>query len=137
MITEQEKVRARHHMGYLNVSAVQTFVAGIPANVESQFLIEGALNQILPQAEGQFRILLQRLDEVECQIDRNMENLAVSQVDEIKLREDEFKQLITRYKYWQGGIANLLAAPPNPFDQREWLGRGWGGGGGINAPVIG
>lgn|SRR5208282_699297 len=137
-ISEQDKVRARHHLGYLNVGSASTFVLGIPAGVQTQFTIEGAFSKVLPQAEPLFRKHLERLDKIEEQIEEDTENVAVDSVDEIKLRPDELRQLILRYQYWQGALCNLMGITPNPFDQRLWLGSGYnGGGGGVNVSVIG
>jgi hypothetical protein len=132
-ITEADKVRARHHMGYLQVQEASTFVLGVPAGVQTQFVIEGALNKILPQAEDRFSTLLDNLDATEQQILDDQENLAVDQIAEIKVRADEFEQLVKRYQYWQGTLGNLLGVPPNPFDQRF---SSWGGSKGVNIPVM-
>lgn len=131
-VTEEEKVRARHHMGYSGMQAVQTFRVGVPGPIQTAFIIEGNLNNILPQSEMLFRKLLEQLDCIEAQIEENQGNLAVSGVDEIQIRADEFEQLVKRYKWRQGELANLLQCPPNPFDMR-W--GSWGGGGGINVTV--
>lgn len=130
--TEQEKVRIRHHLGYLNVQAAQTFVLGAPAAVPTQFIIEGAMNKVLPEAETLARDLLARCDAVEAQVTDNQELLAVTQVDEIGVRTDEFEQLMKRYAYWRNGLANVLGCYPNPFDKRF----GPGGAAGVNVPVI-
>jgi hypothetical protein len=122
-------------MGYLGVGSASTFVLGIPAGVQTQFMIEGAFSRILPSQEGNFRTLLDRMDALEQQIVDDSENVAVDAVDEIKLREDEFEQIIKRYRHWQGALGNMLGVIPNPFDQRPYLGAGWNGGSGINAPV--
>lgn len=136
-ISEQDKVRARHHCGYLNVGSASTFALGIPAGVQTQFTIEGAWSKVLPQAESLFRSHLDKLDAIEEQIVDNTENVAVSKIDEIELRPDEFRQLIQRYMYWQGALCNLMGITPNPFDQRPWLGMGFNGaGGGVNVGVI-
>lgn len=135
MITDDEKVRARHHLGYLNVGSASTFVLGVPAAVQTQFMIEGAFSKILPAAEARFRKTLQFLDDIEEQIVENTENVAATGVDEINLNPNEFKDLLTRYRHWQGGLANMLGIVPNPFDQRPMLGAGWGGGGGMNVRV--
>jgi hypothetical protein len=119
------------------VTQAQTFVLGVPAAVQTQFVIEGALNNLLPSALPLFEDLLAKLDVTEQQIFDNTPNVAVDRVDEIELRADELKQLILRYRYWQGGLCNLLGIPPNPYDQRPMLGAGWGNGGaGINVSVI-
>jgi hypothetical protein len=136
VISEQDRVRARGHMGYLNGQAQSTFVLGVPAGVQTQFVIEGAFNKVLPQAEHLFRKYLDHLDQIEAQIVEDTENVAVTKVDEISLRDDELVQLVHRYKYWQGNLANLLGVPPNPFDQRPMFSAGWNGfNGGINVMV--
>lgn len=132
MLTEAERGRARHHLGYGEVQSASTFVLGIPAGVQTAFMIEGAFPRLLPQAEARFRKYLDRLDAIEQQIEDNTENLAVNKVCEIELRPDEFDQLVRRYKYWQRAIGNMLQVPPNPFDLRF---SSFAGGGGINAPV--
>jgi uncharacterized protein YdcH (DUF465 family) len=124
-------------MGYLQVQEASTFVLGVPAATQTQFVIEGAFTKVLPSAEARFRRLLDLMDRVEDQIEDNTENVAVDRVDEIELRKDELTQLIKRYKYWQGSLSNLLGVPPNPFDARVGLGAGYNGGGsGVNVPVL-
>jgi hypothetical protein len=135
MISEPDKIRGRHHLGYLNVNQGSTFVLGIPAAVQTSFVIENAWSKIIPAAEQLFRTLLDRLDMIEEQIVEDTEDVAVDKIDEIELRKDEFAQLIKRYQHWQGALGNLLGVPPNPFDQRPFLGGGYSGGGGINVPV--
>jgi hypothetical protein len=136
VLTEGEKVRARHHMGYGGVQQAQTFVLGVPAGVQTAFMIEGALNRLMPQSEGFFRDLLARLDGIEAQILGDQENLAAKKVGTIEINTDEFKQLMSQYIHWQGALANMLQVPPNPFDQRPYCGAGYGSsGGGMNVPV--
>jgi hypothetical protein len=129
--SEQEKVRIRHHLGYLNVGQAYTFVAGAPAGVETQFLIEGAMQRVLPEAETLARELLARCDSVEGQMMDNQDLLAVEQVDELKIRQDEFQALLKRYHYHRNALANVLGVYPNPFDKRFAAGTG----GGINVNV--
>lgn len=136
MIGEQDKVRARHHLGYINAQQQATFYLGMPAAMETTFISEAAFTKVLPSAEPLFLNILDRLDEIECQIVGNTPNVAASKVGEIELRQDEFTQLIVRYKHWQGSLSNLLGAPPNPFDQRPWLGSGYTGRGALNVPVF-
>jgi hypothetical protein len=135
VITEDEKVRCRHHLGYNNFSRAATFVLGVPTGLETAFMIEGAFNFILPTAEARLRKMLDRMDQIECQIEDNMENLEVSKIGEIEVRPDTFEQLRKRYLWWQGAIANMLGVQPNPFDFRPWLGMGYNGGGGMNVPI--
>ena len=117
-VTEESKVRARHHLGYLGVNEASTFVLGVPAAVQTQFVIEGALNRLLPQSEPLFYKLLDRLDAVELLIEENTDVLIAEKVDEIGIDPEEMKKMVKRYLYWRAGLGNLLGAPPNPFDMR-------------------
>lgn len=131
VITDYEKVRARHHLGFLNVEAAQTFELGIPAAVQTQFMIEGAMLRILnvPGAVDLFRTLLCRCDAVEeavfCGLDLN----DVTKLDTIEVDDRRLAKHARTYKIAQEGLANLLGIVPNPFDGRSWLQ------GGINVAV--
>lgn len=116
--SEQEKVRIRHHLGYLNVSTMQTFSLGVPTAIETQFLIEGAMNRVLVQAEQEARRLVGVLDTIEAQMVGDLELLAVRKIGEIEVNPDEQGKLKQQYRHWQGTLGNLLGIPPNPYDQR-------------------
>lgn len=135
MITEQEKVCARHHSGYLNVAEQSTFSLGIPAGVQTQFTIEGAFQRILPQAEPMFRRHLKILDGIEEQILEAMPNVQVSQIGPITINPKAFRDFVKQYLWWQNSLANLMGITPNPFDQRikQWNAMG----GGVNVSVTG
>lgn len=128
--TAEEKVSIRHHMGYLNVAASQTYVLGSPAALETQFIIEGAMDKVLMAAEPQVRRHMQILDKIEEQMIGDQEILAVDVVGEITLRKTEMPELRKEYKYWQASLANLLGVYPNPFDKRNDATSG-----GVNVPV--
>lgn len=128
--TAQEKVRIRHHMGYLNVTNAATFVLGLPQAVETQFIIENAMNLVKVEAEVEARRLVSVLDSIEEQMVGDHELLAVDQIGEVKVRATEQEALTKRYLYWQAALSNLLGVNPNPFDRRFA-----GAMGGINVPV--
>ena len=127
-LTEDEKVKIRHHLGYLNVAEAQTFVLGTPAAVETQFLVEGAMNRVKDSALVQVRRHIQILDTIEQQKVDDLELLAVNKVGEIDIRPDEQQALDGQYLRWQASLANLLGIYPNPWDKRN--------AGGINVPVL-
>jgi hypothetical protein len=135
MISEPNKTRARNHLGYGAVQQSATFQLGVPAAMQTAFMIEGAWARILPSSEGLFINLLDRLDLIEEQLVENQGNLAVEGLGEIKVNLKEFEMLLMRYRHWQGSVANMLQVPPNPFDQRPFLGMGYNGGSGMNASV--
>ena len=135
MLTEQEKMSARRHMGYGGVQQASSFALGIPAGVQTAFMIEGSLNRLMPEAEPVFRDIIARLDGIEAQIAEDQGNIAVTKLGSLEINLEEFKQLITQqYVHWQGALANLLQCVPNPYDFRPWLGSGYGGGR-LNASV--
>lgn len=131
-LTEDDKSRARHHLGYLSVAQASTYFLGTPSGVQTQFMIEAAWDRLLPSGYKRFRLLLDRLEGIESQIEGDTENLAVDKLGDIELRKDELPELIKRYRWWQNGLANLLGIQPNPYDQRFMS---WSGGSGINVPV--
>ena len=120
-LTEDEKASARHHLGYLQVTAAQTFVLGVPAAVQTQFMIEGALVRVLPSGHARLRLLLCRLDEVEGEVFGGLDLASVDTVDEITVSAERLKKLAGYYKIAQQALGNLLGVPPNPWDMREWL----------------
>ena len=135
MITEQEKVKARHHTGYLGVAAQSTFQLGVPAGVQTQFVIEGAFGRLLPQSEEEFRRHLRVLDDHEQQILENMPNVAASKVGTIEINPKAFREFVRQYRYWVNSLCNLLGVTANPFDQRF---AAWNAvGGGVNVSVGG
>jgi hypothetical protein len=129
-LTDVEKVKVRHHTGYLNVQDAQTFVLGTPASVETQFIIEGAMNRVLEIALPEVRRHLQILDSIEEQMVEDHELLAVEALGEITVNTKEQDKLTRRYDYWVDSLCNLLGADRNPFDKRLNS-----GGAGINARV--
>ena len=128
--SDQEKVRIRHHMGYLGVAQVQTFSLGVPSAVETQFLIEGAMNRVLPASEIEARRIVGVLDTIEAQMVGDLELLAVEKIGDITVDGKEQGKLKQQYRHWQAALGNMLGVPPNPYDQRFL-----GGGGGVNARV--
>lgn len=130
-LTEEEKVRIRHHLGFLNVGQASTFVLGTPASVDVSFIIENAFTKILPAALSLVRELLARCDATEGQLFDDQPNLAVDKVCEIELRKDEMQQLDMRYERWRQALANAMGIYCNPYDKRMI------GGQPLNVPVFG
>ncbi len=131
VITEQDKVRARHHLGYLGVQESATFSLGIPAGVQTQFMIEGALHRLLPMSVPKFLELLERLDCIECEIYDGADTATIDQIGELKINRKRLQELADVYMIARTALANLLGIVPNPYDQRPFLGAA----GGINMSV--
>lgn len=131
-VTAAEKVDIRRHMGYLNVSEVQTFVLGTPAATETQFLIEGAMNRVLVEAVPDLRRYLTALNQIEEQKLSALKRMKAKRIGNIETNPDEQAMLDAQYLVWQGKLADLLGCPPNPFS------KAFEGGGGafVNVPVV-
>ena len=128
-LTDDEKVRIRHHLGYLNVDEASTFVIGVPAGVETQFMIEGAFSRLLAAAIPQVRKLLKYCECTEEQRFGSQPNAVVKKVDNIEMGgADEQMMLSKNYDHWRAALANMFGVVPNPFDHRY-------AGGGLNIPV--
>lgn len=131
--TNEEKARIRHHFAYVNVSAVATFQLGIPAALQTTFMIEGAWDKILPEAEDLARKLLCRMDQVEEAVFGGIDLADVLETGSVKVNPDRLKELAKYYRIAQQGLANMLGVPPNYFDMREWVNTGASGP--LNVPV--
>src|SRR5271154_5584017 len=99
MVPESDKVRARRHMGYGAVQESSTFVLGMPAAVQTAFMIEGAWARILPSSEKEFFWLLDKLDDIEAIVFEDTPNTAATKIGNIELNQDQFARLMERYKF--------------------------------------
>ena len=131
-LTEEERVSIRHHAGYLNVAEAMTFVLGVPAGVETQFIIEGAMNRVKESALPLLRRHLVILCTIEDQKIGDLELAAVDRLDSIDINQKEQQQLDQQYDYWVNSMCNILGVSRNPFDARKFNQTG-----GINVRVSG
>jgi hypothetical protein len=118
VLTEEDKVRIRSHMGYPDVRAAASFIVGFPATIETAFLIEKAMNEVRIEALGQLRRILDVLDNFEDQDVNDLEVHVASKVGEIDVNPDQHKLIDRRYDRWLGKLENLLCVSRNPFDKR-------------------
>jgi hypothetical protein len=136
LVTDDEKNRVRWHLGYHLVESVATFALGVPAAMQTTFMIEGAMNRILstPGAIEKFRQTLERLDCIENEIMCGIDLASVDVLDTITVRKDRLRELARYYRLFQSALANALGVVPNPWDQRVIFLLADGG---INVSVMG
>jgi len=127
-LTDSEKVSIRYHLGYMNVAETETFALGTPAATETSFIIESAMDKVPEIALPRVRFLIGRCDSLENQMASDEENLAVSKLGDITLREDEQDVLDARYERWRNRLAQTLGVYVNPYDKVSSRG--------INVPVM-
>jgi hypothetical protein len=131
MLSAEEKVSVRHHLGFPNCVMIETFILGVPSAREPLFMLEGAMDSINPAAEPRVRHALTRLDRADERIEEAEDAVEVASADEVAFRENAIEILRKYYGRWQGELCNLLGIPcPNPYDAREYLAPG-----GINIRV--
>lgn len=132
-LTELERVKIRRHLGYLNVAEASTFALGVPANIQTSFVIEPAMDKLLPQAEPMVRTFIEQLDALALQIFEDSDTLVALKVGSIDLNPKEFERILDRYVWISEDLANALGIFRNPYDRRF---NNVNGGGGINARVM-
>ena len=146
-LTDLERVSVRHHLGYLQVGATNNPTASfpqsgqpgyaasvqysIPRPVETLFIVEQAMNMILPIAEPRLRQTLGVLDTIEQKLIESLDRLAASKVDEITLRDvtpgnSEQDALEREHKRWAGYLADMLGVPFYAYSERMAPGVGMG-----------
>src|SRR4051812_360284 len=92
-LVEEDKVRIRAHLGFLGVQESATFVLGVPAGVQTQFMIELAMNKILPSSIPKVLSYLNILDTIDGQMVEDLELLAITRIGDIDVRGDEQEAL--------------------------------------------
>lgn len=118
-LTDDEKARTRHHLGYPEVTAVATFSLGIPAALQTTFMVEGAMNLLTPSGEKRVRQCLKILDFIEELDVENLEDVEVSEIEGITIDSEFYKKRWRQYRRWRGALANALGVLPNPYDFRD------------------
>ena len=117
-LTPQEKERVRYHLGYPETNPAASLQFGIPRPVQTMFLVESAMNYILPEAEFRVRHIIGVMDGIEQQLVAAQPRLAATQMDELHLREDETTRLEFEYVRWGCRLADVLGAPIYAYSTR-------------------
>jgi hypothetical protein len=122
-LSEQEKVRVRDHLAYLNVAELSTYVLGLPAGLETQLLIEKAMSSgfILESALAMVRQILCELDGLDGQRAAVRASISVEKIGAIGMRDptDAFAALDQEFVRLVGRLANAFGVSRNPFDHRR------------------
>lgn len=119
MLTDEEKQAVRRYLGYLGVGTAETIALGIPAASQPLFIVEGAMNRLLPAAEPDVREFLNELKCIDDQIkDARRRRTRVAQVADIKFRgAEELDILYDEYDTWAARLSDVLGAPINPHSE--------------------
>lgn len=132
VITEDEKNRIRHHLGYLVTEPAAAIQLGYPRASQTQFLVEHALNHLPNAAVGQIRNYVSIMDNLENLLVEATTRFAAKRLGDIELRDDETSMLEREYSRWAKRLADDLGVPLNIYSERFRT----GGGIPINLSVI-
>lgn len=130
---DAEKERIRYHMGYLQVAPAAALTFGIPAPIQTLFLVESAMDRVLTAAEDRIRKLITVLDQIECRMLDGQNYLIADSLSDISIRADNIDKLEDEYSRWAARLADTLGAPlyPGAVRFRRLFGGGPGSAGSI------
>lgn len=117
-LTDAEKERVRYHMGYLEVQPAASIQFGIPRPLQTVFLLETAMNNLIESATDRVRRVLKIMDDIELKLVESQERLAAIRLGDITLRDSEPDQLEREYVRWGHRLADILGTPIYPYSTR-------------------
>lgn len=117
-LNDREKERVRYHMGYLGVSGAASIQFGIPRPLQTVFLIEQAMNNLIEAALPRVRRIINIMDNVENKLEAAQDRLAAIRLDQLQLRENEPDLLENEYVRWGYRLADILGAPIYAYSLR-------------------
>lgn len=94
---------------------------GVPSSGgQLGFLIEHALNQLIPSAEPKVREVLTELGCIEQSLKTVKMRAQASRTGETYLRAtDEISDLEDLFIFWVNTLSDIFGVPPNPFSLRH------------------
>ena len=118
VLTPQEKARTRYHLGYLGVQVADSLSFGQPIPIQTLFIVEAAMDNLILEHVPKVRSLLDVLDGMECRLLAAADRLAASAIGELKLRDNEPDQIEKEYYRWAGRLADTLGVPFYSYSNR-------------------
>ena len=91
---------------------------GIPRPIQTLFLVESAMNYILPVAEAKVRQIIGVMDGIECRLIDAQDRLAAKSLDNLTMRVDETDALEAEYYRWGGRLVDTLGVPFYAYSNR-------------------
>lgn len=122
-LSEADRARVRHALAYLQVEPSSSIALGFPSTSQPMFLVERAMDRIIPEAVSRIIKMLDILDCIECQMVEALCRLKTQQVGEVKIRnsnEEPTEQDLLEREFcrWAKRLADDLGVPLNPFSER-------------------
>jgi hypothetical protein len=117
-LSDADKERARYHLGFLAVQPAASISYGIPKPIQTLFLVEVAMNNLLEAAVPRVLRVLGILDGVETKLVEAQDRLAADALGDLKLRKEETDMLEAEYRRWGFRLADILGVPVYAFSNR-------------------
>lgn len=118
--TLEEKARIRYHLGFPNIGNATVLALGFPAAGHPAFLLEAAMNQILPEAEPTARNAILQCDCIEKQLAEARSRLKAGTAGNVILRgREELEDLEDQYDYWTDALVDVFGVNKNPFSKKH------------------
>lgn len=122
-LTDADKERVRYHTGYLAVSPAASLSYGIPRPLQTVFLLETAMANLIEAAVARVQHIIQILDDIETKLVEAQDRLAAAKLGELELRTGEAGQsepdlLEREYVRWAMRLADILGVPLYPYAKR-------------------
>lgn len=122
-LAEVDRARVRAALGYLSVEPTASISLGFPAASQTMFLVERAMDHVIPESKPRILKILDTLDCIESQMVTALCRLSTQSVEGVKMRNSneeptEGDLLEREYLRWAMRLADLLGAPLNPYSER-------------------
>ena len=117
-LTPEERQQVRYHLGYVSVAPAASINFGLPRPIQTLFLVEQAMDYILPVGEAKVRQIIGIMDGIECRLVDAQDRLAAQSLDNLTMRADETDALEGEYFRWGGRLADTLGVPFYAYSNR-------------------
>lgn len=116
--TDQEQSRIRYFLGYLNTEPATGLQFGLPKPVQALFLVDLAMQRVLPGTEPMVRNMLNILEGIEEKLVCAQDYLVADKLEQLTIRRDHTDALEKENLRWASRLADILGVPLNPFALR-------------------
>lgn len=119
MISNEERVRIRHHLGFPNIGNRAVISLGVLAGGLPTFILESAMTNLLPEAETLMRNALTQCDCIEAQMGEARTRMKTAAVEGVILRaREELEDLEDQYDYWTSALVDFFGVIKNPWSNK-------------------
>lgn len=120
-LDQSERERVRYHLGYLNVAIGPSIQFGLPRPVQTLFIVEMAMDNLMEIALPRIRRMLQILDNIECRLVDSQSRLAAASLGELHIERQQMQEpdlLEKEYYRWGGRLADDMGVPFYAYSNR-------------------